>query len=64
MKNNIKVLRAIANMTQADLADNVWVRRETILFLEKWDYNPSLELAFKISNFFGKSIEDIFNYDG
>lgn len=63
MKNNIKVLRALNNITQAKLANKVWVRRETILFLEKWDYNPSLELAFKISKVFNKNIEDIFTYE-
>lgn len=63
MKNNIKVLRAEKNITQAELANIVWVRRETILFLEKWEYNPSLELAIKIAKYFNKSIEEIFFYN-
>ena len=63
MKNNIKVLRATKNLTQADLALIAWVRRETILFLEKWEYNPSLELAFKIAIYFDKKIEDVFFYE-
>ena len=56
MRNNIKVLRAEKNITQAELANIVWVRRETILFLEKWEYNPSLELAYKIAKYFNISI--------
>jgi len=63
MKNNIKVLRAEKNKTQAELANIVWVRRETILFLEKWEYNPSLELAYKIAKYFNKNIEEIFFYN-
>lgn len=63
MKNNIKILRTLNNITQAELAKNVWVRRETILFLEKWEYNPSLDLAYKVSKFFNKSIEEVFIYE-
>lgn len=63
MKTNIKELRAKFNMTQADLAKEVWVRRETIVFLEKWQYNPSLELAYKISKIFKRNIEDIFIFE-
>lgn len=63
MENNIKILRAKKNITQAELANLVWVRRETILFLEKWEYNPSLELAYKISKVFDKKIEEVFLFD-
>lgn len=60
MKNHIKLLRAEKNLTQKDLAEKVGVRRETIVFLEKGQYNPSLELAFKIAQVFDTSIENIF----
>ncbi|MEG3224952.1 MAG: transcriptional regulator [Methanobacteriales archaeon Met13] len=49
MKTRIKELRARKNLTQAQLADKVGVRRETIVFLEKGKYNPSLKLAYLIS---------------
>ena len=60
MKNRIKELRAINNLTQNDLAEKVGVRRETIVFLEKGKYNPSLQLAYDISKVFNLTIEDIF----
>jgi putative transcriptional regulator len=63
MQNNIKILRATKNLTQAELADLVWVRRETILFLEKWEYNPSLELAYKVAKTFDKNIEEVFLFE-
>lgn len=60
MKNKIKEYRAKFDMTQQDLANKVSVRRETIVFLEMWKYNPSLQLAFDISKVFGVKIEDVF----
>jgi putative transcriptional regulator len=60
MKNRIKVLRAEHNMTQAELADEVQVSRQTINAIEKGKFDPSLPLAFKISRLFELSIEDIF----
>jgi putative transcriptional regulator len=63
MQNTIKILRATKNLTQAELADLVWVRRETILFLEKWEYNPSLELAYKVAKVFDKNIEEVFLFE-
>ncbi len=63
MKTRIKELRAKHNFTQQDLADKVQVRRETIVFLEKGRYNPSLKLAYDISKTFGLSIEDVFIFD-
>lgn len=62
MNNKIKELRARENLTQSDLAKLVEVRRETIVFLEKGKYNPSLKLAFKISKVFYLPIEEIFSY--
>lgn len=63
MKNIIKELRKEKWLTQADLADRVEVRRETIVFMEKWKYNPSLELAYKVSKIFWKRIEDVFIFE-
>jgi putative transcriptional regulator len=63
MKNRIKELRARAGLTQEDLARKVGVRRETIVFLEKGKYNPSLKLAYEISRIFGLKIEDVFNFN-
>lgn len=63
MKNRIKEFRARAGFTQDDLARKVGVRRETIVFLEKGKYNPSLKLAYDISRIFGVKIEDIFMFD-
>lgn len=59
--NRIKELRARDNLKQSDLAKMVGVRRETIVFLEKGKYNPSLKLAYEISKVFNKTIEDVFN---
>ncbi len=63
MKNRIKVLRAMHNMTQEELAKKVGVTRQTIIAIESGKYNPSLELAFKIARVFNASIEDIFIYE-
>jgi|TARA_B110000259_G_C13774229_1_gene305924 putative transcriptional regulator len=60
MRNRIKELRARDNLTQLDLAKLVDVRRETIVFLEKGKYNPSLKLAYDISKVFKLKIEEIF----
>jgi putative transcriptional regulator len=60
MHNRIKELRARDNLTQAKLAELVGVRRETIVFLEKGKYNPSLQLAYSISQVFNMAIEDVF----
>lgn len=60
MKNRIKEFRAKHNLTQQELANKVWVRRETIVFLEMWKYNPSLQLAFSIANVFWAKVEEIF----
>ncbi|MBD3287250.1 helix-turn-helix domain-containing protein [candidate division KSB1 bacterium] len=63
MKTRIKELRSRHNMTQVELAQKVGVRRETIVFLEKGKYNPSLKLAYDISRVFGKTIEDVFLFE-
>ena len=63
MTSRIRELRARDNLTQLDLARKVGVRRETIVFLEKGKYNPSLKLAYDISRVFGLPIEEVFNLD-
>jgi putative transcriptional regulator len=60
MNNRIKELRARENLTQNDLAKIVDVRRETIVFLEKGKYNPSLKLAHDIAKVFKLNIEEVF----
>ncbi|TQV65834.1 helix-turn-helix transcriptional regulator [Exilibacterium tricleocarpae] len=63
MKNRLKVLRAERDWTQADLASQLEVSRQTINAIEKGKFDPSLPLAFKAAKLFGLSIEDIFQYD-
>jgi putative transcriptional regulator len=60
MNNRIKEYRARFNLTQDDLAKKVNVRRETIVFLEKNKYNPSLKLAYDIAKVFDAAIEEVF----
>lgn len=64
MKNNIKVYRAMHDLTQENLAEKVGVTRQTIHAIEKGKYDPSLDLAFKLARLFNVSIEDIFLYEG
>lgn len=63
MKNNIRVERAIKNITQADLAEAIGVSRQTINTIESNRYVPSTVLALKIARAFGKPVEDIFTLD-
>ena len=63
MNNRIKEYRARYNLTQEDLAKKVNVRRETIVFLEKNKYNPSLKLAYDITRVFNSKIEEIFIFE-
>jgi len=60
MKNRLKVFRAMHDLTQEDLAEKLGVTRQTINAIEKQRYNPSLELAFKLADFFGVTIEELF----
>ena len=60
MKNNIRVERAIKNITQAELAEAVSVSRQTINTIESNKYVPSTILALKIAKVFGKTVEEIF----
>ena len=63
MKNKIKELRARDGLTQQQLANIVGVSRETIVFLEKGKYNPSLNLAHSIAKEFKCTIEEVFIFD-
>ena len=63
MKNNLRVERAIKNITQADLADLIGVSRQTINTIESNRYVPSTVLALKIARVFGKPVEEIFTLD-
>ena len=60
MNNRLKVLRAMRNWSQADLADHLDVSRQTINALETGKYDPSLQLAFKIAHLFQMTVEEIF----
>jgi len=63
MKTRIKELRARYDLTQEDLARKVGVRRETIVFLEKGKYNPSLKLAYDVAKTLQTTIEEVFIFD-
>ncbi len=60
MKNNIKELRKGKGIRQEDLAEILGVTRQTIIAIENNKYDPTLELAMKISEFFGVSVNEIF----
>ena len=61
--NHIRDLRSQhGEMTQADLADQIGVTRQTLIAIEKGRYSPSLEVAFQIARVFGTSVEDVFEY--
>jgi len=59
----MKELRNELNLTQEELAKQVGVRRETIIFLEKGKYNPSLRLAYKVARALKSGIEDVFIFE-
>jgi putative transcriptional regulator len=61
MKNRLKVLRAERNWTQAQLASELDVSRQTVNAIEKGKFDPSLPLAFRVSRLFGMPIEAIFD---
>lgn len=60
--NRIKLFRADAGMSRKELADRVGVNFQTIGYLEREEYNPSLELALRIADVFKVRIEDIFSF--
>jgi len=59
--NRITVLRAERSLSRQQLADALGINYQTVGYLERGDYNPSLELAFRISEYFGIPIEAIFS---
>jgi putative transcriptional regulator len=61
VKNRLKVLRAERDWSQAELADQLAVSRQTVNALETGKYDPSLPLAFKIAELFGTRIEEVFD---
>ena len=63
MKNTIKKLRKERGLRQEDLAKELGVSRQTIVAIENNKYDPSLELAIKISIFFDKTVNDIFLFE-
>jgi len=63
MTNNLKVLRAIRNISQEELAKQIQVSRQTINAMEKGKYVPSTVLALKLSRFFEKPVEEIFTLE-
>jgi putative transcriptional regulator len=62
LENKIRVLRAMKDITQEELAHELGVTRQTIHAIEAGKYDPSLELAFKLARFFESRIEEIFLY--
>ena len=63
IKTRIKEFRAKHDLTQEDLANMVKIRRETIVYLEKGKYNPSLKLAYDVANALKTTIDDLFIFD-
>jgi len=63
-KTRMKELRARYDLTQDDLARKVGVRRETILYLEKGTYNPSLEFAHNVAKILKTTIDELFIFEG
>lgn len=61
INNNVRTLRFLqGEMTQSDLAKQLGVSRQTVVAIEKGQYSPSLELAFKMAQVFAKPIDEIF----
>jgi putative transcriptional regulator len=63
MKNSIRLLRAERGWSQAELADNVGVSRNSINSVENGKFDPSLPLAFRIAHAFGLAVEEVFDKD-
>jgi putative transcriptional regulator len=62
MENRVKVLRTAAGLRQEDLASRLNVSRQTIISIECGRYNPSLELAWRLSRELGVTIENLFDF--
>ena len=63
MKNNVKGLRKLEKITQAELAEQVEVTRQTIIAIEQDKYDVSLQLAFKLAHFFETTVDQLFEYN-
>lgn len=63
MKNRVEQLRKEKGLNQDEFAKLLRVSRQTISSIERGKYNPSLDLAFAIADFFGMTIEEIFRYE-
>ena len=63
METKIREYRVMKNLTQAELAEAVGVRRETVVFLEKGKYNPSLKLAHDVAKMLDATIDELFIFD-
>ena len=61
IQNRITVLRAERGLTRQQLADALGINYQTVGYLERGDYNPSLELAFRIAEYFGLPLEAVFS---
>ena len=63
IRNQIRDLRAMRQMTQQELADRIGVTRQTVIAMEQDKYSPSLETAFKVAIVLGVPLEQCFQYD-
>ena len=63
MKNRIEEIRQARGVNQEELAKALGVSRQTISSLENGRYNPSIELAYKLSKYFGMTIEEVFIFE-
>jgi putative transcriptional regulator len=63
LRNTIRELRAGRSMTQQELADLIYVTRQTVIAIERDKYSPSLEVAFRIAHVFGVPLEQVFQYE-
>ncbi len=63
IRNQVKELRALRQMTQQELADQVGVTRQTVIAIEQDKYSPSLETAFKVAIALGVPLDQCFQYD-
>lgn len=62
LTNSLRDLRTEAGVTQAELATQLGVTRQTVIAIEQGKYSPSLEMAFQISRALGRPLEDVFHY--
>lgn len=63
--NHIRLLRFMAGeMTQAELGEKIGLTRQTVAAIEAGKYSPTLEAAFRIAQVFGKSLDEVFQWEG